>query len=71
MPNIGDSAVCSTWPLHKFEEALGFAIWSVVDVPELIPLSSLLVPVCWCESASGLARTLIPYQFRGLRAVSA
>jgi hypothetical protein len=71
VPGIGEFALCSMWPLRDADEALGLAVWRIVDVPELIPLSSLLCPVCWCESSVGFARTLIPYQFRGLKADTA
>ena len=66
----GDFALCSMWALETPAEAHGFAVWRKQEVPELIALPSVLTAVCWCESSAGCIRTLIPYQFRGLRASS-
>ena len=57
--------------LLRSEAADGFADWRIAETPDLIEISDVLCSVIWSEMPNGIARTLIPFQFRGFEAVVA
>ena len=67
---LGDFALVSLWGLESFDPALGCAQLRKRDQPTLLALSLILTPAVWTECAPEIVRTLIPYQFEGLRAVA-
>ena len=60
-------ALVSLWGLVSYDPSFGFATWRMADNPSLVELGSLMTPVVWSET-NGTARTLIPFEYRGLRA---
>ena len=64
-------ALVSLWELKSHSEALGTATWRMTDSPFVVPLGEILSSVIWYESSAGIARILIPYQYRGLQTVAA
>ncbi len=59
----------SLWAVESSH--IGDATWRMTDQPRLVELDSILKPVIWTENSTGCARALIPFEFRGLRAVDA
>ena len=62
-------ALVSLWSL-KEANPLGWAKWQMTESPSLVPFESLLKLVIWTECSPGIARTLVPYELRGLQAVA-
>ena len=51
--------------------ALGEALWRLTDdAPCVTALSDVFVSLLWCEASADVVRTIIPYEYRGFRAVS-
>ena len=58
------------WRLHASDTSKRmFATWRRVDEPILVGLDRVLAPVIWCELSSEVVRTLLPFEFQGLRLV--
>ena len=57
------------WELQSYDSEQGVAVWLIVDDPILVELEPVLASILWCEKPVGLARTIVPFQFRGLAAV--
>ena len=63
-------ALVSLWDFVYYDPVEGLAIWRKDDRPDIVELDSLMTSVAWSE-CGGTVRTLIPSEFRGLRAMSA
>ena len=58
------------WRLHASDTSKRmFATWRRIDEPILVGLDRVLAPVIWCELSSEVVRTLLPFEFQGLRLV--
>ena len=63
-------AIIMKWQLQSADLARGYACWRIVDDALFVTVQSILASVIWTECQSGIARTLVPFQFRGLSAVN-
>ena len=62
-------ALMDMWKHNSTDSENGCAVWEQTDNPTLCDLDDLLMPVTWAETQRGFAKTLIPYEFRGLTAM--
>ena len=68
---FGTFALVSMWSLEEANAGTGLPRWRMTDSPCLVDFESILKPVLWTECSPGIARTLVPFELRGLNPVVA
>ena len=66
----GTFALVDVFELEAADPAKGRVTWCKRDEPRIIDALTILKPTIWSEHTPGLLRTLIPYEFRGMKPVS-
>ena len=61
-------ALASVWEFHSSTDELT-VYWQSLERPYLIPMDQLMCAVMWMQSTPELARTFIPFQFRGFKPI--
>ena len=70
--SAGSLALVDMWLLDRTDPDSGCVIWNTASMnPTLLDLAFLLAPCIWTNVGGAQARTIIPYQFRGLQAQAA